>query len=162
MLPAIDDLHGKELAFATFATRVHDTDTGTIDDALAGEFAAASAGYSRAINEALKAYAGIDYFAEPQTKTRAKALIGYAYDFLALLVDIVKILEATPPAVQEVARRFDLLEDFLLQKESLVSTTYLDAARKELAAFHDPSVRDALEEKLARMIRERTGRNGAR
>nr|MDO8085138.1 hypothetical protein [Candidatus Sigynarchaeum springense] len=155
MLPPIDALHGKELAFATFAARVHDKDTTTIDDALVAEIAAASAGYNRAINEALRAYAKIDYASEPATKARAKALIGYAYDFLALLVDIVKVMEADPQAKDEAARRFDLLEDFLLQKENLVASTYLAAAKQELAAFHDPSVREALEEKLARMIRDR-------
>jgi hypothetical protein len=157
MLPTIDALHGKELAFATFAARLHDKDTGALDEALMGEFAAASAGYSRAINDALKAYAGIDYAVEPIAKARAKAHINYAYDFLALLMDIVKVMDLDPPAVKEVARRFDLLEDFLLQKGSLVGSTYLDAAKHELAAFHDPSVHDALEEKLARMIKERTG-----
>jgi hypothetical protein len=157
MLPAIDDLHGKELAFATYAARLHDKDTGAVDEAMAGEFAAASAGYSRAINDALKAYAGIDYAVEPSAKTRAKACINYAYDFLALLMDIIKVMDLDPPAVKEVARRFDLLEDFLLQKGSLVGSTYLDAAKHELAAFHDPSVREKLEEKLARMIKERTG-----
>jgi hypothetical protein len=156
MLPPLDDLHGKELAFATFAARLHDRDGGTIDEALPGEFAAAASWYSRAINVALKAYAGIDYAAEPSAKARAKARISYAYDFLALLMDIVKVMDSDPPAAKEVARRFDLLEDFLFQKGSLVGSTYLDAAKQELAAFHDPSVREKLEEKLARMIKDRT------
>ncbi len=157
MLPAIDDLNGKELVFATFAARLHDKDTGAVDEAMAGEFAAASAGYSRAINDALKAYAGINYAVEPSVKAHAKARINYAYDFLALLMDIVKVMGLDPPAVKEVARRFDLLEDFLLQKAYLVGSTYLDAAKRELAAFHDPSVREKLEEKLARLIKNKTG-----
>ncbi|MBN2151907.1 MAG: hypothetical protein JW839_10700 [Candidatus Lokiarchaeota archaeon] len=157
MLPAIEDLRGKELAFATIAAKLHDQEVGTTDDTLVQEFAAATGGYSRAINDALKAYASIDYSTEPTVKVRSKALIGYAYDFLALLVDIVRVMEASPTASTEVARRLDLLEDFLLQKESLISSTYVDAARRELAAFHDPSVRGALEERLARLLRDRTG-----
>jgi hypothetical protein len=155
MLPALDDLHQKELAFATFAARLHDKEEGMVDETLAGEFAGAAGDYSRAINDALKAYAGIDYVVEPSAKARAKARISYAYDFLALLMDIVKVMDADPPAMKEVARRLDLIEDFLLQKGSLVESTYLFTAKQELAAFHDPAVRERLEEKLARMIKER-------
>jgi len=48
-----------------------------------------------------------------------------------------------------------LLEEFLLQKEQLVMTTYFEAARSELASFHDPEIRDALEESLARFLDDR-------
>ncbi len=157
MLPELEDLNKKELAFAMLSTRLHDREEGTMDEAMAKEIAMKTSEYSHAINVGLKAYSAIEYTTDPNAKARAKARIGYAYDFLSLLIDIVKVMEVDHPAKEEAARRFDLLEDFLLQKENLVASTYLEAAKMELAAFHDPAVRDALEEKLARMIRERTG-----
>ncbi|NMC04672.1 MAG: hypothetical protein GYA24_05640 [Candidatus Lokiarchaeota archaeon] len=159
MMPSLDDLHRKELAFATFAARLHDATGGAaggaVDEALASEFATASSTYSRALNVALQAYAGIDYAVDPGAKAYAKARINYAYDFLALLVDIVKVLEMDAPDTKELPRRLDLLEELLLQKESIVASTYLESAKQELVAFHDRTVREQLEEKLARMIRDR-------
>ena len=144
-----------ELSFATYAATIGGDEQSIIDDAFMTAFSKSTGNYNRKINEALEIYASIDYHSEPAEKTRSKANIAYAYDFLALLLDIVRIAELDIANKQELSRRFDLLEEFLLQKETLVSTTYFDAARTELASFHDPSVRDALEESLAQFLEDR-------
>jgi len=156
MLPILKALHDHELSFAAFSTKIHDREVEVLDESIVADFSKAAGEYSQKINDALKVYAGIDYNTDPDMKTSAKARINYAYDFLSLLIDIVKAMDASPVNMKEVSRRFDLLEDLLLQKEQLVQTTYLEAAKLELASFHDPSIRNDLEEKLARFINKRS------
>ncbi|HME53917.1 MAG TPA: hypothetical protein VKM55_16955 [Candidatus Lokiarchaeia archaeon] len=155
MLPIFDELNDKELSFARFASVIGENEQAAIDDEFMADFSKNTGEYNRKINDALGIYAEIDYDSDSAEKIRLKACIAYAYDFLALLMDIVRITEVNPSNQQELSPRFDLLEEFLLQKDQLVTTTYFDAARSELAAFHDPSIRDALEESLARFLDDR-------
>ena len=152
MLPIFDELHEKELSFARFAAAIGDDELAAIDDALISDFAKKTSEYNRTINVALGIHAEIDYYDESAEKIRSKACIAYAYDFLTLLMDIIRVTEADLVNRQELSRRFDLLEEFLLQKEQLVTTTYFETARTELASFHDPAIRDAMEETLARFL----------
>lgn len=152
MLPIFEELIKKELSFARFAATISDNEQAAIDDAFVNDFSKSTGEYNRKINDALEIYAEIDYSSDSAEKIRSKACIAYAYDFLALLTDIVRLTEVDPANRQEFSRRFDLLEDFLLQKDQLVITTYFEAARSELESFYDPSIRDALEESLARFL----------
>ena len=121
-------------------------------------FSGEVASYSNLVNEALKTYPAISYHEARQEKERAKATIHFAFDFLALLVDCVKVMDkgsSDDVKARALQERGSLIEEMVLQKASLLETTYLPVARDELAAFHDPVVREELERDLGRALAAR-------
>ncbi|MHA1679457.1 MAG: hypothetical protein ACTSUE_00460 [Promethearchaeota archaeon] len=118
-------------------------------------FAADIARYNSQLNRALKEYPSISYKEDPNGKLIAKAAIKYAYDFLDLLLDIMKNLEVVGTMTEKMEGRIQLLDEFIWHKEILIQSTYIPAARDELEAFHDPNKRKHLEEKLSRMLKKK-------
>ena len=124
----------------------------TISEAILNEYAAIVGKYSRAINNQLDAYAAVSYQTEKESKIRFKAYIKYAYDFLALLMAILKQLDLNPAVSDYVDHQFQVLENLIDNKEGLIETEYKDAATIELEAFYSTDIRNKLESELAKRL----------
>lgn len=147
-------LQEKEDSFLGMATGLLPRKGKEVDESIVNEFAYYIGEYNKLVNAALKAYALIDYRQDPGVKIKAKARLKFSYDFMDLLVDLLKRFELEPPPRDAIIQRVDLLEELLLQRDGLLVTTYADAARVELRAFHDEGVRNALDRLLLRRIED--------
>ena len=125
----------------------------SISEATLNEYAAIVGKYSRAINNQLNAYAKVSYDAEKESKITFKAYIKFAYDFLALLMAILKQLDLNPAVSDYVEHQFQVLENFIDNKESLIESEYKEAAKIELEAFYSVEIREKLETELDKRIK---------
>ncbi|MFX0102752.1 MAG: hypothetical protein ACFFCS_24505 [Candidatus Hodarchaeota archaeon] len=155
MVDHFPELNDIELSFSIYTTLIEDTDE-EIPEGKIEEYALDLSTFNKALNDALKDYSKIDYINMPTTKIEASAHIKYAYDLFSLLTEILRIMEKSP-RVSEIAKQLLVLEEFLLRKNELVQSTYLQAARKELESFHDPGVRATLDRFLQKKLQERKG-----
>ncbi|MHA1369586.1 MAG: hypothetical protein ACTSWN_04645 [Promethearchaeota archaeon] len=125
-----------------------------IDDGMVTDFSGQIAVYNRNLNKAMQEYAKIDYFSDPEKKENAKAFIKYGYNFLDLLIDILKYLNIYKEMPDPVLKRIGLLESFIKLKEKLIRDEYLPAAQEELIHFHDSNIRNMLEHQLSSRLEE--------
>ena len=129
-----------------------------IPDHLVDTFRLLVGDYSTAVNSALKAYADIDYLATPKHKVEAKAVIKYSYDFLDLIIKILRNLSEAPELTPIVEQDLQLLEEFHAEKYRLLETNYLDHAQQELDLFYNPDIRAQLDADLAKRIEGKSRR----
>lgn len=151
----LDEIEQGFQRVALYSTPVEEA----IDEEKVNSLAGDVAEYNKYVNLALKDYAKIDYHVDPEKKILAKAVIKYACDFLELLVAIIKSLDASKVMNEEIEEKFHLLHGVIMNKDILVNEVHVPAARDELRAFHDQSIRDGLESMLSKQLSERKNRN---
>jgi hypothetical protein len=125
----------------------------SVSEATLNAYAAIVGKYSRAINNQLNSYAKISYDAEKESKITFKAYIKFAYDFLALLMAILKQLDLNPAISDYVNHQFQVLENLIDNKEGLIESEYKDAAKIELEAFYSVEIRNKLDAELAKRLK---------
>ena len=105
--------------------------------------------YSQKINETLKQYHTITKRAE---KLQSKARLKYAYDFLQILLELLKCVEMTNRLNQSL---HEVLCELYNKQDDLLETQYFIAAKRELDVFNNPQLRTALEQDLAKKYFEK-------
>ena len=100
--------------------------------------------YSQTINQALKRYHTIT---DRTQKLHSKARLKYAYDFLQILIELLKCFEKTSLFNSTL---HDVICDLYTKQDDLLETQYFIAAKQELDAFNNPQIRIALERDLAK------------
>jgi len=147
----LPELHAIELAFHSLTIEFYE-EYPQISEDFVSKFIHKTANYSKELNLSLKTYAKIEYLKHISAKIEMKALINFAYDLLSLLTSIIKIFESDYNPKDENESLFRILDDFIDRKQNLISTTYQQAARQELIAFHDKNLRSNLEGHLQKHL----------
>ena len=104
---------------------------------------------NRNLNEALTLYAEISYETQQEKKVHSKAEIKFAYYFLEIALQILRLVENLKFS-DYLDEKITLLEDLLLNKWTLIETEFIEIAREELNAFYNVEIRAKLESDLAR------------
>ena len=144
-------LHSIELAFHSLISKFYEEYPGISNEFILN-FIQITGEYSKELNLSLKTYAEIDYLKVPNAKIAMKALLKFAYDLLSLLTSIIKNIESDPISKEEIESQIRILEDLIDRKQNLISTTYHQAARQELIAFHDKNLRSNLEAHMQKRL----------
>lgn len=147
----LPELHAIELAFHSLTIEFYE-DYPQISKDFVSNFIHKTAEYSKELNLSLKFYAKIDYLKQKSAKIEMKALIKFAYDLLSLLTSIIKNFESDYSLKDEIESQIRILDDFIDRKRNLISTTYRQAARQELIAFHNKNLRSDLEAHLQKHL----------
>ena len=147
----LPELHAIELAFHSLTIEFYE-EYPQISEDFVSKFIHLTAIYSKELNFSLKTYAKIEYLNHISAKIEMKALINFTYDLLSLLTSIIKNFESDHNPKYEIESLFRILDDFIDRKQNLISTTYQQAARQELIAFHDKNLRSNLEAHLQKHL----------
>ncbi|MHA1673771.1 MAG: hypothetical protein ACTSYI_09080 [Promethearchaeota archaeon] len=108
--------------------------------------------YNALLNIILKSYALIDYQEEQTKKTVHKSFIMYAYDFLDLLMKILRQIEKEQGEEMNFYDNLDLIIEFADRKEEMLNTQYYPKAKEELASFHNKELRNKLDDNLKKFL----------
>ena len=154
----LPELHAIELVFHSLSNEFHEYYPQISDDFIS-KFNKKTAEYSKEINLSLKIYAKIDYFKNQNTKIAMKSSIKFAYDLLSLLTSIIRNFELETCPKYDIESQIRILDDFIERKQNLISTTYQQAARQELIAFHDKNLRLNLEDHLQKHLGNKKSEN---
>ncbi len=147
----LPELHAIELVFHSLSNEFHEYYPQISDDFIS-KFNHKTAEYSKELNLSLKTYAKVDYIKNQSIKIAMKSLIKFAYDLLSLLTSIIRNFELETCPKYDIESQIRILDDFIDRKQNLISTTYQQAARQELIAFHDKKLRSDLENHLQKHI----------
>ncbi|MHA1560873.1 MAG: hypothetical protein ACTSPA_01990 [Promethearchaeota archaeon] len=151
MSDPLPELPAIELTFPSLISKFYG-DHPNISKDFVSKFIQNTADYSKDLNCSLKAYAKIDYNKNKGLKIAMKSSIKFAYDLLSLLSSIIRNLELEKCPKDKIESQIRLLEDLIFRKQNLISTTYHQAARQELIAFHDKKLRSDLEVHLQKHL----------
>ena len=154
----LPELHAIELAFHSLSIEFYE-DYPQISEDFVSKFNHKTAEYSKELNLSLKTYANIDYFKNQSAKIAMKSSIKFAYDLLSLLTSIIRNCELETCPIYDIESQIRILDDFIDRKQNLISTTYQQAARQELIAFHDKKLRLNLEAHLQKHIGNKKSEN---
>lgn len=111
--------------------------------------------YNKQINLFLRAYAEIQAMINEEineVKIQAKAQLQYAYDFISMVLEILRYLDISESLDLE---RFRLITEFMHRKSELIQNNYYPTAKQELLAFYNPKLRELMEVDLAKRISQR-------
>jgi len=154
MSDPLPELHAIELTFPSLISEFYENDP-NITQKFVTKFILKTAEYSKELNNSLKTYAKIDYSKNQSAKITMNSFIKFAYDLLSLLSSIIRNLELETYPKDRIESQIIILDDLILQKQKLISTTYYQAARRELIAFHDKNLRSDLEDYLQKHLENR-------
>ena len=150
----LPDLHAIELVFPSLISEFYE-DYPAIHEEFISKFILKTAEYSKELNISLKTYANIDYSKNQSAKIAMKTSIKFAYDFLSLLSSIIRNLDLESCPKDKIESQIMILDDLILRKQKLILTTYQQAARRELVAFHDKNLRSNLEVHLQKHLKNK-------
>jgi hypothetical protein len=111
--------------------------------------------YNKQINLFLRSYAEIQAMINEklnEVKVQAKAQLQYAYDFISMVLEILRFLDVSDKLDEE---RFKLITEFMHRKAELIETNYYPTAKQELLTFYNPKLRELMEVDLAKRISQR-------
>ncbi|MCF2139282.1 MAG: hypothetical protein K9W44_04430 [Candidatus Lokiarchaeota archaeon] len=108
--------------------------------------------YNQILNKILQKYNNIDYKKEPKKKAIKKAVLGYSYHFLDLLMKILRLLESPSISAHIMDENLSLLLEYFSRKEELLNNQYYPKAQQELATFYDSELRNQMDEKLKKFL----------
>lgn len=146
-----ETLHQLEQEIATFSRSAVDSTTDDMED-FRQQWIPYSGRYNKILNEILQHYARIDYHEAPIQKAVSKAFITYAYDFLDLLVHILRDLEHKSISSHDLCESLDLVIKFTARKETLLNTQYYPKAKEELEAFYNQELREQMDANLKKFL----------
>lgn len=147
----LPELHAIELTFPSLISEFYE-DHPNISKDFVSKFILKTAEYSKQLNISLKTYAKVEYSKNPSLKITINSFIKFAYDLLSLLSSIIRNFELETCPKDRIESQIIILDDLILQKQKLISTTYYQAARRELIAFHDKNLRSSLEDHLQKHL----------
>lgn len=120
-----------------------------IPEAKINEYAGLVARYSQEINAMLKIYPNKQIWEE---KIDIKSELKFSYDFLNMLVNIIRKLELN---VHLDVQTLNQAIEYINNREQLIKSTYRSLAIEELESFFDPQIRERLEAHLQRTFVQR-------
>jgi hypothetical protein len=120
-----------------------------VSEGYISSYASMVADYNHEINIALKEY---HTFEGIGIKIEAKALLKFSYDYIHLLLQLLKILQASFIIDLQLHKE---IHETCHNKDELLKTTYIPLAEKEMELFYSPEVRKNLNDFLNRKIGER-------
>jgi len=150
----LPELHSIELDFPSLISEFYN-DYPNILEEFVSKFILKTAEYSKELNISLKTYAKIEYSKDQSAKIAMKTCIKFAYDLLSLLSSIIRNLELETCPKEKIESQIMILDDLILRKQNLISTTYHQAASRELIAFHNKDLRSSLEDHLQKHLENR-------
>ena len=146
-----EDLHTLERIISDFVSTIRFSET--IAALLLRDHLIENSGkYSALLNRILKNYTLIDYQEDPTTKTVHKSFLMYAYDFLDLLMKILRQIELEQGDEMIFFDNLDLLMEFAKRKEELLNSQYYPKAKEELTLFHNTDLRNQLDANLKKFL----------
>lgn len=154
MRDTLPELYAIELVFPSLISEFYE-DYPNISEEFVSKFILKTAEYSKELNISLKTYANIEYSKNQSSKITMNSFIKFAFDLLSLLSSIIRNLELEIYPKDKIESQIRILDNIILQKKTLISTTYQQAARRELIAFHDKNLRSDLEVHLQKHLKNR-------
>ncbi|MHA1612084.1 MAG: hypothetical protein ACTSVZ_11265 [Promethearchaeota archaeon] len=146
-----EDLHALELVFADYVGTIRFSKE-NVALMLRDHLIENSGKYNALLNKILKLYALVDYQEEKTKKTVHKAFIMYAYDFLDLLIKILRQIEKEQGEEMDFYDNLDLIIEFAERKEDILNSQYYPKAKEELALFYDRELRNNLDANLKNFL----------
>ena len=108
--------------------------------------------YFQELNRLLKDYANINFYEEKQEKIESKAILKYSYEVSDQLMKILRVIEKDQYPMEYFESDLDKLLEILMDKGTLIETSYFPLAKQELETFHSTTFRDSLESNLDHML----------
>ncbi len=153
-----EDLHSLERVISDYVGAIRFSKT-NVALMLRDHLIENSGKYNALLNKILKSYALIDYQEDQTKKTVHKSFIMYAYDFLELLIKILRQIETEQGEEMDFYDNLDLIIEFTDRKEEMLNSQYYPKAKEELASFHNKDLRSQLDANLKTFLDKHQKKN---